>query len=413
VARRLPFDPDKEIRMNIRHLAAAALVMSTAGCAYSTRATTTVNPKADLSNYDSFFLMKGNSSGSATVDDRLMSSVTGALLGKGWIEAPEGDGQAAVVVHTATEGTHTDESFYDGWGGWRWRLAGASNSAAASGDYKAGTVVVTLFDAGTKQAVWRGSAADAMPDGKRAKETEDKAVARIFDNFPDRPLAYSRPEAVTAAPVAAPAIIFSAAPSLLVLFDGAPVYRPVSGTELERIINTKLLIVRDTAGMCYLKIRDGWMQTPSLDSGWWSVSGVPPTGGPVALREAAASGTVDLLEGVNPPAAGGVAHLSDDTAPTVVVARAPAQLIVTDGPMVFAPIAGTALHYVVNTSADVFREPTDHELYVLTGGRWFRSWKPEGPWQAVASGELPADFARIPDGSPKAGVKASIAARGR
>ena len=100
--------------------------------------------------------------------------------------------------------------------------------------------------------------------------------------------------------------------------------------------------------------------------------------------------------------------MSDATAPTVIVARAPAQLIVTDGPMAFAPIEGTALEYVVNTNADVFREPTDQELYVLIAGQWFRSWKLAGPWQAVPTRELPADFARIPDGSPKAGVKASI-----
>jgi hypothetical protein len=187
----------------------------------------------------------------------------------------------------------------------------------------------------------------------------------------------------------------------------------VPGTELERVVNTKPLIVRDTAGMCYLKIRDGWMQAYSVDSGWWSVSGIPPTGGHVALREAVASGTVDLLEGLPAKSSGSVPHLSDDTAPTVVVARAPAQLIVTDGPLVFAPIDGTLLQYVVNTKADVFKEPTDQELYVLIAGRWFRSWKPEGPWQAVASSDLPADFARIPDGSPKARVKASIAARGR
>jgi hypothetical protein len=397
--------------MKVRYLVAAVLVMSATGCAYKVKATTTVNPKIDLSHYDTFFLLKGNSSGSATNDDRLMSSVKGALLDKGWVEAPQGDGEVAIVVNAATESNHTDQSFYDGWGGWRWRLAGSSNTAAAAGDYKPGTVVVTIFDAQTKQAVWRGSAADAMPDGRKVKETEDKAVARIFDNFPDRPLALSQPEPLAVAPASSPGIIFSTTPSLLIVLDGAPVYRAVPGTDLERVVNTKPLIVRDTAGMCYLKIRDGWMQAYSLDSEWWSVSGVPPAGGPVALREAVASGTVDLLEGPNATSSGGAPHLSDDTAPTVVISQAPAQLIVTDGPMVFAPIAGTSLQYVVNTRADVFKEPTDQELYALVAGRWFRSWKPEGPWQAIASRDLPADFARIPDGSPKAGVKAALAGR--
>lgn len=398
--------------MNVKCMLAAVFMMMTSGCGYRVKATTAVNPQVDLSSYDSFFLMKGNSSGSAAVDDRLMSSVKAALLDKGWVEAPEGEGGVAIVVHTATNANHTDQSFYDGWGGWRWRLAGASNTAAAAGDYKTGTVVVTVFDARTKQAIWRGSAVDAMPDGRRVRETEDKGVARIFDNFPDRPLVLSQPQAV-AASAAAPAIIFSATPSLLVLLDGAPVFRPVPGTELERVANTAPLIVRDPAGMCYLKIRDGWMQAYSLDSGWWSVSGVPPAGGVIAVREALASGTVDLLDDRSAKSSGRVPHLSDDTAPAVVVAQRPAQMIVTDGPLAFAAIDGTSLQYVVNTDADVFREPTDQELYVLLAGQWFRSWKTEGPWQAIASSELPADFARIPDGSPKAGVKASIAVRVR
>lgn len=49
--------------MNLRCLAVALLVMSTTGCAYGIKATTTANPKADLSNYDTFFLMKGHPSG--------------------------------------------------------------------------------------------------------------------------------------------------------------------------------------------------------------------------------------------------------------------------------------------------------------------------------------------------------------
>ena len=384
--------------MNAKHLVVALVVMIAAGCADHVKPTTTVNPQADLSSYDTFFLMKGHSSGSAAVDDRLMSAVKGALLDKGWVEAPEGDGQVAIVVNAATESAHTDQSFYQSWGGWRWRLAGSANTNAAAGDYKPGTVVVTIFETATKQAIWRGSA---------------PAVARIFAGFPDRPLTLTHPEPLLLASAPGPEIFFSAVPTLLVLVDGAPVYRPVPGTDLERVVNTKPLIVRDPAGMCYLRILDGWMQAYSLESGWWTVSGVPPSGGPTALRQAIAARRVDLLDRVNWNSPAAPPRLSDDSAPMVIVAQAPAELIVTDGPMVFAPIAGTALMYVVNTSADVFKEPTDQQLYVLIAGRWFRSWKTDGPWQAVAGSDLPADFARIPDGSPKAGVKAAIAGYGR
>ena len=55
------------------------------------------------------------------------------------------------------------------------------------------------------------------------------------------------------------------------------------------------------------------------------------------------------------------------------------------------------LGVAANTTARVFREPTDQELYVLASGRWCRSWKPEGPSQFISGDQLPADFAKIPE----------------
>jgi hypothetical protein len=71
-------------------------------------------------------------------------------------------------------------------------------------------------------------------------------------------------------------------------------------------------------------------------------------------------------------------------------------LVVTGGTPRFVPVAGTALEFMENATARVFREPTDHELYILLSGRWFRSWTTVGPWQYIPSDQLPADFAKIP-----------------
>src|SRR5258708_34654329 len=92
---------------------------------------------------------------------------------------------------------------------------------------------------------------------------------------------------------------------------------PVPGTGLQRIINTPALIVRDASGMCYLKTLDGWMEAYSLDSGSWSVSGVPPEGGTVALRQAAGSGTIDLIDSVAQEGPTGPHSLPNERAPMV------------------------------------------------------------------------------------------------
>jgi uncharacterized protein DUF4136 len=71
-----------------------------------------------------------------------------------------------VVVHAATKTKHTYETLYDGWGGWGWRRWGGGFGGATTyvNDFKVGTVVVDMFDARSKQAVWHGSATDALSD---------------------------------------------------------------------------------------------------------------------------------------------------------------------------------------------------------------------------------------------------------
>src|SRR6202521_3416188 len=205
-----------------------------------------------------------------------------------------------------------------------------------------------------------------------------------------------------------PRLLFSRQSAILILIDGDPVYRPIDGTDLQRIINTKPFIVRDAAGIHSLKLFDGWVEAYTL-TGIWSVAGVPPRGAEQALQRAVAAKTVDLLDGATPGTPGDTPTLAVGAVPTIFISTGPADLIVTNGPPRFAAVEGTALEYVENTTANVFKEPTDDELYVLTSGRWFGAWRTDGPWEFVPSRELPADIAAIPDSSPKATVKASIA----
>jgi hypothetical protein len=188
---------------------------------------------------------------------------------------------------------------------------------------------------------------------------------------------------------ASPQILFAEAPALLILIDGDPVYRPVAGTDLERIINTRALIVRERAGIHYLKVLDGWMEAYTL-TGEWSPSGVAPTGGAEALERVSVSKTVDLLDGSG-SAAGGTSLATQ--APTILISSEPAELIVTDGPARYQTVEGTSLEQLVNTTATIFREPTDQELYALVASRWFRAWTTDGPWQFIPGEELPTDIA--------------------
>lgn len=168
---------------------AAAMVtlvtLVTAGCGYSIKTATDYNRGVRFSDYNTFFMMKGNPSDNPLMDQRIAADVRAALLSKGWLEVPAADARAAVVVHAATKTKHSYETFYDGWSGWRYRWGGIGSSTTFVDDYKVGTIVIDIFDASTKEAIWRGSATDALSNNSKDNaKTTDEAITRLFSRFP-------------------------------------------------------------------------------------------------------------------------------------------------------------------------------------------------------------------------------------
>jgi hypothetical protein len=54
-------------------------------------------------------------------------------------------------------------------------------------DYKEGTLVLDLYDAKTKQLIWRGSAEDTLSDKAEKNEKNlDKAMQKLLKNFPPK-----------------------------------------------------------------------------------------------------------------------------------------------------------------------------------------------------------------------------------
>jgi hypothetical protein len=190
--RELPWQGDCLEERGGRHMSvksvttAAIATLLTVGCGYSIKTATDYDRTVHFSNYHTFFMMKGNSSGNPFLDERAASDVKAALTGKGWAEVPEGQGRAVVVVHAATKTKHSYQTFYDGWGGgWRWHWGGPGSSTTLEQDYKVGTVVVDIFDADTRQAIWRGSATDALSDNQKDNtEATQAAIVKMFNNFP-------------------------------------------------------------------------------------------------------------------------------------------------------------------------------------------------------------------------------------
>ena len=136
-----------------------------------------------------------------------------------------------------------------------------------------------------------------------------------------------------------PKIIFSDQPAILVAIDGPPAYRPVPGTELERVINTHALLLKDRAGRFYLHVLDGYMEAPSLD-GPWKIAGRPPAGAAVAEKLAQTSPSpVDLLAGQPDPDTGKIPSLQSATAPVIYTTTTPAELSRLTGGLILSRLS--------------------------------------------------------------------------
>jgi hypothetical protein len=205
-----------------------------------------------------------------------------------------------------------------------------------------------------------------------------------------------------------PRIVFSTTPAILVYVDGEPAWRPVKDTKLERVLNTRVLLVRDARSRHFLHVFDGWMTAAAL-AGPWTVEKSPSAELDRAVADAKASGQVDLLPGGNPNDPKTLPSLKQGRSPAIVVATTATELIVTEGEPNYVPIEGTQLLYLQNTTGNVFRHLGDQNVYVLVSGRWFRAGSTAGPWEYVANDALPRDFTKIPDTSPKENVKAAVA----
>jgi hypothetical protein len=133
---------------------------------------------------------------------------------------------------------------------------------------------------------------------------------------------------------------------------------------------------------------------------------VPPPAGKIAA-ELAQQKVVDLMEG-QPDETTKKKPSLQSGAPAIVVVTRPTELIVTDGAPDWKNIGQTNLLYMNNTTGNVFLDLNDQQMYVLVTGRWFRAPGIAGPWKYVPGKDLPPDFAKMPDDSPKENVKASV-----
>jgi hypothetical protein len=199
-----------------------------------------------------------------------------------------------------------------------------------------------------------------------------------------------------------PRVFFSRRPSVLILLDGRPALRRVAGTDVERVLNTRGLLLFDPPGRrYYFHLADRFLEAGSL-AGPWSVARRPPLG---VLSAASQVTSADLFEDPDPEVKGA---LERGESPAVFVSMAPAELVQTRGDPEYEEVKGTRLRWLRNSTSQVLVDGSSGDHYLLLSGRWFRAGSMKGPWEYVPGDKLPADFGKIPPDHPKGDVLASV-----
>ena len=161
--------------------------MALLGSALGQHIQTDYDHQANFSQYKTYSWQEVKASNSLW-DDRIKGAVNAQLASKGWTQVDSG-GDVAIVAIKTTQTQRTLQTFYDGMGGgWRWRgFGGFGESTTTEQDYKEGTLVVDMYDANTKQLIWRGSAEEMLSDkAEKNEKSLDKGIAKMFKGFPPR-----------------------------------------------------------------------------------------------------------------------------------------------------------------------------------------------------------------------------------
>lgn len=242
-----------------------------------------------------------------------------------------------------------------------------------------------------------------------SKEQTQEIVNELEKNIPDddrvitldRILAYVdkstiNPKNVTGLKSDPPRIILTYSPSILVNFDGEPIWSPIKDNELKFAVNTNWDIFQhQPTGVYYLRNDNSWLRATDLN-GFWSRAGKLPDSFNKLPQD-------DNWKDVRANLPGQPAK----TLPKVYIHDDPTELIFIEGEPKYVPVPNTGLLWISNTESDLFRLGKDGPVYYLVAGRWFTAPGLGGHW-TFATPNLPEDFKRISLEHPRSRVLASV-----
>ncbi|HQR10388.1 MAG TPA: hypothetical protein PLW68_03580 [Casimicrobiaceae bacterium] len=194
-----------------------------------------------------------------------------------------------------------------------------------------------------------------------------------------------------------PTIYTSQVPAELIVFQGNPEFVPVIGTSLQWAANTTSDVLLDSASKDYFILLAGrWFRSPDLNGQWSYVASnalppdfarIPPTSLAGAVLQAVA-GTPQAQQALNENSIAQTASVPRKNGPTFTPTF--------DGAPRFAPISGTSMTFVTNSTVPIIR--VGDAYFAVRAGVWFTAAQVGGPWSVATS--VPEAIYTIPPSSP-------------
>jgi hypothetical protein len=175
----------------MRRFAIAAALVFASAAVFAQDVKTDFDKSANFGAIKTFDVKIGTSWNNQISEKRITDEITQTLTEKGW-QKVDANPDAVVVLHGATEKQKSLNTFYSGmggYGGYGWRGwgggMGMGTATTTTSEYLIGTLVVDIFDAKSKQLMFRGTASDEISDKpeKNIKKVE-KASNKMFKDFP-------------------------------------------------------------------------------------------------------------------------------------------------------------------------------------------------------------------------------------
>lgn len=144
-------------------------------------------PGTDFSKYHTYkWISESNMHPNQIVDQQIKQAIDQQLAAKG-LTKTDGETADLYVGYQVSIDQERQWNAYGGGMGWRF---GGGMATATSSTIQVGTLVLDIYEPGSKQLVWRGQATKTLNPSKNPEKNQEnlnKAMAKLLKNFPPPP----------------------------------------------------------------------------------------------------------------------------------------------------------------------------------------------------------------------------------